>query len=122
MERMMPSPLQTLRETNLRLRLQLTRMLPSSGEPAIASPDAISELLTELLHAGASLRADPLPETGTDSELDREREEYRRQLQRLRELLPSIHEQLLAERERVEEQRARVQSASQWAQASRQTL
>ena len=119
---MMLSPLQTLREINLRLRLRLARMLPSSGQLPAASPEEISELLTELLHAGASLRAEPLPETGTDSELDREREEYRRQLERLRELLPSIHDQLLAERDRLEAQRARVQSAAQWAQASRQTL
>ena len=119
---MMPSPLQTLRDTNLRLRLRLARLLPSSGQPAAPSPEEISELLTELLHAGAALRAEPLRETGTNSELEREREEYRRQLERLRELLPSIHDQLLAEREQIEQQRARVQSASQWAQASRQTL
>jgi len=119
---MMPLPLQTLRDTNLRLRLRLARLLPSSGGPAAASPEAISELLTELLDAGASLRAEPLPETGTDPELDREREEYRRQLERLRELLPSIHDQLLAERARLEEQRARVQSAAQWALVSQQTL
>jgi len=66
---------------------------------------------------GARLRAEPLPTKGTDSELDQELEQYRRNVERVRELLPSIHGQLLAERARLGAQRARVRSAAEWARA-----
>jgi hypothetical protein len=92
----------------------------------------MAALLSELLRAGAALRAEPIPAKGkgngndngnsNDPELDSELELYRRNVERLRDLLPSIHRQLLAERARLEAQRARVRSAAEWARASRQTL
>jgi hypothetical protein len=82
----------------------------------------MATLLSELLSAGATLRAQPIPARGDDPELDLEMASYRQTVELLRDVLPSIHRQLLAERARIEAQRARVQSASAWAHASRQTL
>ncbi|MGA8837762.1 MAG: hypothetical protein WB538_19185 [Candidatus Sulfotelmatobacter sp.] len=113
---------QDLLETNQRLRHWLDAMTAASGLRRVAAPQHISVLLSELSRVGARLRAEPLPIQGTDSELDQELEQYRRNVERIRELLPSIHGQLLAERARLEAQRARVQSAAEWARASRQTL
>jgi hypothetical protein len=113
---------QDLLETNQRLRHWLDGMTPASGQRRVATPQDISELLSELSRVGARLRAEPLPIKGTDFELDQELEQYRRNVERIRELLPSIHGQLLAERARLEAQRARVRSAAEWARASRQTL
>jgi hypothetical protein len=111
-----------LRETNRRLRVLLDSMIPYKAQPLIATPEQMAALLSELLRAGAGLRAEPLPARGSDPELDVEADQYRRHVERLRELLPSIHRQLLAERARLEAQRTRVRSAAQWARASRQTL
>jgi hypothetical protein len=111
-----------LRETNQRLRHWLDCMITRRGQLTAATPDRITALLSELSRAGAELRAQPIPATGTDPELDRELELYRRHVERLREILPSIHSQLLVERARLEAQRARVLSAAEWARASRQTL
>jgi hypothetical protein len=114
----MPSLLQNLRETNRRLSFWLDRVAP----PLTATPELMAGLLSELLRVGTWLRTDPLPPTGTDSELNLELERYRGNVERLRDLLPSIHNELLAERARIESQRARVQSAAEWARASRQAL
>jgi len=118
----MPSLVQNLRETNGRLILWLDSMVARQAQPALATPEHMAALLSELLHAGAELRAEPLTRPGDDPELDRELAEYRSHVMRLRELLPLIHTQLLAERARLEAQRARVRSAAEWAHASRQTL
>jgi hypothetical protein len=120
----MPSPTlsrpRNLHETNLRLSFLLDSVLAT--QPAIASPEQMGALLSELLHAGAELRAEPLPTHENDPELDAEVEQYRCHVEKLRELLPSIHGQLLEERARLEAQRKRVRSAAEWARASRQTL
>jgi hypothetical protein len=113
---------ETLRETNQRLRHWLDCMITQRGQLTAATPDRITALLSELSRAGAELRAQPIPATGTDPELDRELELYRRHVERLREILPSIHSQLLVERARLEAQRVQVRSAAEWARASRQTL
>jgi len=118
----MSSLFQNLRDTNLRLRSCLDRMVPERGQTAIATRGHMAALLSELLRAGVWLRAEPLPAKGNDLELDGEIDEYRRNVERLRELLPSIHRHLLAERARIEAQRARVHSAAEWARASRQIL
>lgn len=111
-----------LRDTNHRLRFWLDSMVPGPGQPTGAMPEHMAALLSELLRAGAGLRAKPLPAKGEDPELEAELETYRSHVVRLRELLPSIHSQLLGERARLEAQRTRVQSAAEWARASRQTL
>jgi hypothetical protein len=113
---------EALRETNQRLRHWLDCMITQRGQLTAATPDRITALLSELSRAGAELRAQPIPATGTDPELDRELDRYRGNVQQLREILPSVHSQLLVERARLEAQRARVQSAAEWARASRQTL
>jgi hypothetical protein len=119
---MMPPRLENLRGTNHRLSFWLDSMVAQPGRPSGATPEHMSALLSELLRAGAELRAQPLPPRGNDPELDREIAEYRGHVQRLRDFLPSLHSHLLAERARLEAQRARVRSAAEWARASRQTL
>jgi hypothetical protein len=118
----MPSLSQNLRETNRRLGFWLDSMVPRHEQPAITPPEHIAELLSELLRAGEWLRAEPLSPQGRDPELDRELAQYRKHVERLRDLLPMIHDQLLAERARLEAQRARVRSAAEWARASLQTV
>jgi hypothetical protein len=111
-----------LRDANCRLGPRLDSLTPSQGNSVLATPEQLSALLSELLHAGAALRAQPLPLGGADPELDFELTRYRRHVERLREMLPSIHSQLLLERSRLEAQRSRVKAAAEWARASRQTL
>jgi hypothetical protein len=111
-----------LHGTNQRMGSWLDHVLAQQGRPALVSPEQMATLLSELLGAGAALRAEPIPAKGNDPELDAELETYRGQVERVRELLPSIHHQLLAERARIEGQRSRVQSVAAWARASRQTL
>jgi len=111
-----------LRDTNQRLRDWLDSTISASGQLAAATPDCITALLAELLHAGARLREQTIPAKGIDPELDGELVQYRHNIERLRDILPSIHSQLLVERARLEAQRARVRSAAEWAQASRRTL
>ena len=113
---------QNIRDTNRRLSFLLADVPANPGLSAVATPEHMAALLAELLRAGAALRAEPRPAKGSDLELDTELDEYRRHVERLRELLPSIHRQLLAERARLEAQRTRVRSAAEWARASRQTL
>jgi hypothetical protein len=111
-----------LRVTNRRLGFWLRSIAPENKQPSVVTPEIMTGLLSELLSAGARLRADALPMPGEDRELDGELCEYRRQVERLRDLLPIIQQQLLAERARIEAQRSRIYSVSQWARASRQTL
>lgn len=111
-----------LHGTNHRMESWLDNVLAQQGRPTVVSPEQMATLLSELLAAGAALRAEPIPAKGNDLELDAELEAYRGHVERLRDLLPSIHHQLLAERARIEGQRSRVQSAAAWARASRQTL
>ena len=118
----MPSLLKNLRETNRRLNFWLESVVSEPGQPAMPTPGQMAAVLSELLQAGANLRAQPSVMPGLVPALDRELENYRHNLERLRDILPAIHGQLLVERARLEGQRARVQSAAEWARASRQTL
>src|SRR6266849_6209503 len=111
-----------LRDTNHRLRFWLDSMVPGPGQPTCAMPEHMAALLSELLHAGAGLRAKPLPAKGDDPELEAQLETYRSNVERLRELLPRIHHHLVAERARLEAQRTRVRFAAEWVRTSRQTL
>jgi hypothetical protein len=117
----MTSLLLNLRETNRRLSFWLDGMVTPREQP-VATPEQMAGLLSELLRAGTWLRAEPLPASTTDDDLNHELKRYRGNVERLRDLLPSLHHQLLAERARLEAQRVRVQSAAEWARASRQAL
>jgi hypothetical protein len=117
-----PDLAQALHETNSRLRSSLDH-LPDSASPAAlprpATPQQMAELLSELRIAGQWLRTVPAEKTpGVERELN----EYRKNVERLRELLPSIHQTLLRERDRLEQESARVISAREWVDRSRQTL
>jgi hypothetical protein len=118
----MPLLSQTLRQTNRRMISWLEGLVVMQGRQTVATPAQMSELLSELLRAGAGLRAEPIPAKGNDPELDGQLETYRHNLERLRELLPFLHSQLLGERARLEAQRTRVRLAAEWARASRRTL
>lgn len=115
------SLLQIMRNSNRRLSFCLDGIAAKHGREVV-TPEQMGALLSELLAAGAGLRAQPLPVRGNDLELDNELAEYRRQVVRLRDFLPSIHRALLTEKARIEAQRSRLQSATEWARASRQTL
>ena len=114
---------QNLRETNARLGLWLDSLVAdsalSSPQVRAASPQQMAGLLSELMRAGEWLRSLP---AAKDQAVELELSEYRKNVERLRNLLPSIHGALLRERVRVEQERARVESAAQWARSSRQTL
>jgi hypothetical protein len=116
------SLLENLRDTNRRLGYWLDTIAPGSDPPTLVTPEQMTALLSELLRAGAGLRAHPLVSPNPDPALDSELVIYRKLVERLRDLMPSIHSHLLAERARLELQRFRVQSAAEWARASRQTL
>jgi hypothetical protein len=113
---------QQIRDTNRRLSFHLGAIRARSQQPMAPTPQLMGALLSELLAAGAGLRAQPLPAPGVDHELDRALAEYRGHVEHLRDLLPSIHKELLAERVRIEERRSRLLSVGEWASASRQTL
>jgi hypothetical protein len=114
------SLLEIMRDSNRRLSLCLDSIAARHSRQVI-TPELMGALLSELLTAGASLRAQPLPAKGNDLELDDELAKYRGHVERLRDLLPTIHSALLTERARIEAQRSRLQSATEWACASRQT-
>lgn len=118
---------QNLRETNARLNLWLDSLVATSASPSphtrAASPRQMASLLSELMRAGEWLR--DMHNSGgqnQDAAVEQELTEYRRNVERLRDLLPSIHGALLKERCRLEQERARMESAAQWARGSRQTL
>jgi hypothetical protein len=107
-------------ETNAHLRLWLDHIVnPPAIPPRTASPQQIAALLSELMRAGLRLRGLPTVKSpGLLKELD----EYRANVERLRDLLPSIQSALLEERARLEQERSRLQSCAEWAQGSRQAL
>jgi hypothetical protein len=110
---------QNLHETNSRLGLLLDSFAPDRAQPRPATPQQMASLLSELMRAGEWLRGMP---SGKDAAVETELCEYRKNVERLRELLPSIQTALLGERARLEQERARVESAAAWARSSRQTL
>ncbi|HEY1271073.1 MAG TPA: hypothetical protein VGF08_03780 [Terriglobales bacterium] len=109
---------QTLSATNHKLHCLVQRLSAPDAAQAVI-PDDLEELLTELLRMnqwlseeGAKAR---LHAWGTGIE------EYLDLLERLRQLLPALHAGLLTERARLEAERTHLESASSWADSSRQT-
>jgi hypothetical protein len=128
MSRLAPNPLAfSLREANSRLGSWLDSMTLSQPdpdkhgpqEPRNLIPQQMAGLLAELMRAGQWLRELPRER---EPEIELELNQYRRHVERLRDLLPSMQAALLQERARLEQERARVQSAAEWARRSRQTL
>jgi len=111
---------QNLQQSSDRLRFWMDCLFPDHGGPITATPEQMVGLLSELLRAGEWLRAG-LPQE-KNSQLQAALDEYRRNMERLRELLPSIHRQLLSERARLEGARVQVESAVEWARGTHQTL
>jgi hypothetical protein len=129
MERLNMSPVapglltEHLRETNTRLCIWLKDLVPDSDPEPIqahaATPRQMASLLAELMRAGQCLRELP---SEPDVALETEVNQYRKNVERLRDLMPAIHGALLRERARLEQERARVESAAEWVRRSRQTL
>ena len=121
----MPAPDSDLvtefRETNRRLRFWLDHWSAPSAEPSacVDTHERMMGLLSELMRAGASLRA--LPQARAAG-LEQQLAEYRNLVERLRARLPVIHAMLLRERSRLEHERQRLAAAAEWAERSRQTL
>lgn len=118
----MASLLQNLRETNDRMNACFEGLLHTDGLTAAATPEQISNILSELLRIGGWLRAAPLPREIDEPELCCELDRYRKNVVRLSALMPAIHRHLLAERARLEKQRSRVRAAEEWFRAARRTL
>jgi len=116
-----PHIAQGLHESSAIIRRVLHDLLSGASEssPRAATPQQMSDLLSELMRAGQRLRA--LPEK-QDENLQQEICEYRLEVERLRSILPAIQASLLAERTRLEQERERLNGAAAWAQASLQTL
>jgi len=110
-----------LRDATLRLR----RMLDDLGAPGTGTafpaltPEQMSGLLSELMHAGQTLRS--LPQVW-DEALSENISEYRKQVERLRALLPAIQQALLRERARLAVEQHQLHLVAQWADSSQQTL
>jgi hypothetical protein len=111
---------QNLRRSSDRLRFWMDNLVPDHAQPTPATPEQMAGFLSELLRAGEWLQSGLPPEK--DPELQTALVEYRKNVERLRELLPSIQRHLLSERARLEASRTQVESAVEWARASRQTL
>jgi hypothetical protein len=116
-----------LRETNSRLGSCLNNMMlqqaqterHSAPQTRTLIPQQMAGLLAELMRAGQWLRQLP---RDREPEVEEELNEYRRHVERVRDLLPLMQAALLQERARLEQERARVFSAAEWARRSRQTL
>ena len=119
-----PDPLsQRLHEANSRLAFWLDSLILDPARPDAklrpAAPQQMAGLLSEMMRTGEWMRR--LPEKRTP-ELERELGEYRKNVERLRDLLPAIHRSLVQERSRLDQERARVNAAAEWARRSSQTL
>jgi len=113
----------TLHEVNCRLHCMLDSLshapAQSSASAAIATPQQMAGLLSELMCAGEGLRELPAER---NPEFEHELSQYRKNVERLRAMLPAIHQALLRERARLEQERNRLEAATAWARGSRETL
>ena len=102
-----------------RIRQVIQALVRSAPEDPcrVATPQQMSDLLSELMRAGQWLRGLPAER---DRDLERELCEYRDEVERLRALLPAIQASLLAERARLEQERERLNGAAAWIRVSRQ--
>ena len=105
--------LQQMQETNRKLR-RLLELVPQqeSGPLRIAATD-LTSLLTELR------KVEQFRMSGAntcDGPLAAEVEEYRQNLEGLRDVLPRLQARYVAERARLEHNRAHLQAATGWAQ------
>lgn len=115
------APLQSLRAVNDNLRAALARLRGEQECSAAPAPTEFADLLREVLRATDCLSSrDWNASAGT--EFEKERSDYRRNIEQLAQVLPSVSGRLLTEKARLEAARAHVAKASAWAQARAKTL
>jgi hypothetical protein len=106
----------TLRAVNENLRSALVRLRPEQTQCSSIKPEELSALVAELRRAAECVRT-PQAQSEATAAL-----EYRRNLDRLRQILPGLHLRLLAEKSQLEAARTQVAAADAWACASKKTL
>jgi len=110
-----------LRQTNGRLRAAIARLRAEKNPCRTVKAEDLSGLLADLVAAGECLRGLG-PGKGVSPEIERERAEYRDNLETLARLLPEIHQRLQIERARLRAAQSHVDAAAAWASAGRGTL
>lgn len=105
-----------LQQAAMRLRAMLDAL--EGPISRVLTPEQMSELLSQLMHAGQCMRASGQPPV---AEVSAAISSYRVEVERLRALLPSIHSALLRERARLAHEQERLRSITAWAQTSQQT-
>ncbi|MFZ0686453.1 MAG: hypothetical protein WAM89_12990 [Terriglobales bacterium] len=119
----MPDALETLRQVNDRLRSALNRLRPEQKPCSAIKPQDFSGILSEVRQATECMRHLPQSsETATEeAAIEREKLEYRINLESLKHFLPGLHVRLLAEKSRLEKERTHLAAAIAWDRARNKT-
>jgi len=119
---LMPSDaLETLRQVNANLRSALLRLRPERKHCSAITPQDFSDILSQLVRARECSRH-PITNSERSVSLEKASQEYRINLEKLKQFLPSLHVRLLAEKSRLETLRNHTTAAVAWSRASKQTL
>jgi hypothetical protein len=110
---------QSLISANARIRLLLLASQPPGRNVSVIQPHDICGLAQDMARVGQVVRE--LPREISDSDLRREMDEYRGNVERLGQVLPSVQGWLLAERARLHAARSHLAAAAAWAHACNKT-
>ncbi|MBI3478507.1 MAG: hypothetical protein HY010_22495 [Acidobacteria bacterium] len=116
---MLPDTLTILNRANISLRSALIRFCSEQEHCSAITAEDFSNLLSEIVHAADCLRHQTVP---GEEAVQQAAQEYRTNLEKLRDLLPELQSNLLAEKSRLEAAQAHISSASAWARSSTSTL
>lgn len=124
MERLMSTPLLTLRQVNEKLRNALLRFRPDLHQCSTILPGEFSSLRAELVRARKCLREveNTIPDPENASALAAEACKYHTNLRKLKQILPDLQMRLLTERSRLGKAQIHLAAAAAWARASKKTL
>jgi len=111
--------IQRLRVVNQNLRAGLARLQSEQDRPTAIAATEFADLLAEIVCATDCLRGGGLTAA---PEWEKEKSQFRSNLEQLAKVLPSVSGRLLAEKARLEAARAHVAKAAAWAQARAKTL
>jgi len=115
------SAIETLRGVNENLRSALVELLPERRPCSSISPEDFSRILGQLLRAAECRQNQQIHDEDTAA-LEQEKQEYQRNLEKLKQFLPSLQVRLLAERSRLEAARTQVAAVTAWTRARREAL